>query len=75
MTYRDSDNPKYVGHYDRSERFVIADDGYYYRTREGELRGPFVTQSEANFDLNIFLEVITIEQQLNEDPLLQRAFG
>lgn len=75
MVYRSSDNSNYTGHYDRSDRFVVADDGFYYRTREGEVRGPFVTQSEANFDLNIFLEVISIEQQLNEDALLKKAWG
>ena len=52
--------------YNRSERIVIADDGYFYKTREGEVLGPFHTESKALFDLNIFLNILEIEKELKQ---------
>ena len=59
----------------RSNRFVVNDSGFYYKTREGDLHGPFSTESSALFDLNIFLEVVEIEKQIHEDYGLQLAWG
>jgi hypothetical protein len=49
----------------RQSRFVINDEGYFYRTRECDLIGPFPTESEALFDLNVFVKVTEIESTLS----------
>lgn len=59
--------------YQRTDRVIINDDGYYYRTREGEQMGPFATISETLFDLNIFKQVTILEQELNEENYLDIA--
>ncbi|WP_444996996.1 DUF6316 family protein [Aliikangiella sp. IMCC44359] len=61
--------------YKRSDRFVVNDSGFFYKTREGDLHGPFSTESSALFDLNIFLEIIEIEKQIHNDYGLQLAWG
>ncbi|MET1254425.1 DUF6316 family protein [Aliikangiella maris] len=61
--------------FSRSNRFVKQDGELFYRTREGELHGPFSTESSALFDLNIFLEVVEIEKQIHSDYGVQLAWG
>ena len=68
MNYqRRSNEPQDLGPLTRKNRFVINDEGYFYRTRECDLIGPFPTQSEALFDLNVFVKVTEIEQTLEFD--------
>ncbi|MCW8878731.1 MAG: DUF6316 family protein [Kangiellaceae bacterium] len=59
--------------YNRSDRVIINDEGYFYRTREQDLMGPFSTESEALFDLNVFLQVTEIEQELKDEFFLDVA--
>ena len=59
--------------YDQTDRVIINDEGYFYRTREQELMGPFSTESEALFDLNVFLRVTEIEKELKEEFYLDVA--
>lgn|GEM_PF-1457722 len=54
----------------RSSRFVINDEGFFYRTRECDLIGPFNTESEALYDLNVFIKVTEIEAELQPENLL-----
>lgn len=51
----------------QTERLIISDDGYFYRTREEGFIGPFSTESEALFDLNVFIEVTQIEESIQQD--------
>ncbi len=54
----------------RTDRVVMQTDGYYYKTREEGIVGPFATRSLVNFELNIFMNIKQIEKELiNEDPL------
>ncbi len=64
-TVRNSDSIP-AANYQRTERFVINDAGFFYRTRENELIGPFVSEAEAQQDLNVYIQVIAIEQDLDE---------
>lgn len=59
----------------RSERLIVNERGFYYRTREGNVAGPFVTRSHAMFDLNNFVSVAIIEEQLQKDSTLQSNWG
>ncbi len=47
----------------RTDRILVGDDGYYYKTREGELHGVFETREQALYDLNVFIRVTEIEQE------------
>ena len=64
--HRMEDPYQYI-HFKRSSRIVHDDDGFHYRTREGELVGPFSTEAKAKYDLNTFLKVVAIEKELGED--------
>ncbi len=50
--------------FNRSDRILIDDNGFYYKTREGATAGPFLTESKALFDLNIFIKITEIEVEL-----------
>ncbi len=50
--------------FQRSERIISEEDGYSYKTREGEIRNGFATRSAALFDLNNFIEVVSIQADL-----------
>ena len=65
--------PEYFTQFNRSSRFVINDEGFFYRTRECELIGPFPTESEALFDLNVFVKVTEIEESLHLDDFLNKV--
>jgi len=54
-------------HFERTSRMVISDEGYFYRTRECDLIGPFTTEAEALYDLNVFVKVSEIERNLHLD--------
>ncbi|MGX5172849.1 DUF6316 family protein [Aliikangiella sp. IMCC44653] len=72
--YRETDLRTSNKH-NRSHRIVSNKEGIFYKTRENHLVGPFSTLSKAKFDLNIFIEVATLEQQLEQDYSLQVAWG
>lgn len=74
-TLRRISDPQISEVFTRSERLVIDDNGYHYRTREGELIGPFVTESQALYDLNSFVELSVLQQQLLNDTSLELAIG
>jgi hypothetical protein len=48
----------------RSDRLIIDDRGFYYRTRENISNGPFATEAQALHELNVFLSVIRLENEL-----------
>ncbi len=75
MYIQRSTDPINSDNFHRKERLVICDTGIYYKTREQKLVGPFATESKAKLDLNIFIEVISIEKQLEADYGLQVAWG
>ena len=50
----------------RSDRIVIDDNGYYYKTREGGITGPFITEAKTLFDLNIFILTTEVELELGQ---------
>jgi len=56
---------------DRSDRFNLDYDGYHYKTREGEHRGPFATQSTANYDLNCFIRASQLEKELLDQNFVE----
>ena len=51
----------------RGDRLIINDEGYFYRTREEGIVGPYNTESEALFNLNVFIEVTQIEKSIQQD--------
>jgi len=59
--------------FSRTPRILIADDGYYYKTREGEIRGAFDSESIAMDDLKIFIRVMAIEAALDKTDLFKIA--
>lgn len=66
MTYQHRQGePSYLSQFERGERFVIRDEGFFYRTRECELIGPFQSRSEATLDLNTFIQVTEIEKEIH----------
>jgi hypothetical protein len=59
--------------FNRSERILIDDSGYYYKTREGEVVGSFATEAAARYDMNKFLELIELEKEFLEMDFLMAA--
>ena len=45
----------------RTNRIVIGDQGYFFKSRENQVNGPFSTEAEARFELNLFIEIKQIE--------------
>ena len=66
-TKRSTDGYLLIAAFTRSRRMVIKEDDYYYKTREQEIMGPYSTGPIAEFELNIFLHIIAIEQELLEN--------
>lgn len=50
----------------RSDRILIDDAGYYHKTREVGVTGPFHTEAKALFDLNIFIHTAEVEVELSQ---------
>ena len=48
-----------AGAFSRTERIVIDDAGFYFKTRSHELVGPFETEAHANYELAMFINVKT----------------
>ena len=63
-TKRSTDGYLLIAAFIRNDRLVTKDGDYFYRTREQEFIGPYPTESIAEFELNIFLHIKTIEQEL-----------
>ncbi|MEP1742493.1 MAG: DUF6316 family protein [Kangiellaceae bacterium] len=47
----------------RTNRIVIGDQGYFFKSRESQVNGPFPTEAKARFELNLFIEIKRIEQE------------
>ena len=60
-------DPNTAGHFKRSERIIAKPEGFYYCARGGKQFGPFSTRSMALFDLNSYLEVASLREQLNDE--------
>ncbi|TQV77483.1 hypothetical protein FLL45_05950 [Aliikangiella marina] len=66
MSYvRRAGEPIYLEPFERKERLIIRDGFYFYRTRECQFIGPFETAKDAASDLNMFVEINQIEQQIH----------
>jgi hypothetical protein len=48
----------------RTRRLIMEDDGFYYKTRENGVVGPFSTEATASYELNQFIMAIEIENDL-----------
>ena len=57
--------PCYLEPFVRSDRILLKNGKYYYRTRECEFIGPFANISDARYDLNLFVEVSEIEKEIS----------
>ena len=47
----------------RTNRIVISDQGYFFKSRESRFNGPYPTEAKARFELNLFIEIKRIEQE------------
>ncbi|TQV88212.1 DUF6316 family protein [Aliikangiella coralliicola] len=72
--HRMEDPYQYI-QFKRSNRIVVNDEGFHYRTREGQLVGPFSTKSEAKYDLNTFLKIVAIEKEFENDVELLKIWS
>jgi hypothetical protein len=59
--------------FNRSDRILIDDDGYCYKTREGKIIGSFETEAAAKYDMNRFIELIELEKKFQESDSLMAA--
>lgn len=55
--------------FNKSSRLINNDIGFFYKIRGGRLNGPFKTVQEANADLEVFKNVLAIEEQLDIENL------
>ncbi|MCW8879166.1 MAG: DUF6316 family protein [Kangiellaceae bacterium] len=55
--------------FEKSHRFVVNDRGVYYKVRGGRLNGPFESEKEAQDDLDVFKQVILIEEELDTENI------
>ena len=62
---RRTGEPSYLEPFVRTDRILVKEGEYFYRTRECDMIGPFATISEARYDLNMFVEVSEIEKEIN----------
>ena len=53
----------------KSRRMIMSEQGVFYRTRGGRLSGPFNSEIEARNDLNVFIQVVAIEEELDIENL------
>ncbi len=47
----------------RTNRIVIGDRGYYFKSRDSQINGPYPTEAKAKFELNLFIEIKRIEEE------------
>ncbi|MBV1910734.1 MAG: hypothetical protein KUG78_15635 [Kangiellaceae bacterium] len=52
-----------VSSYRRTDRIVKGDQGYHFKTREESLMGPFPTEAEARYELNVFIKIKQVEKE------------
>ena len=57
----------------RTDRILVEDNVFYYKTREGDICGAFETKSEALYDLNIYIANAQIQQELLDFDLYKAA--
>ena len=57
----------------RSQRIVIDDDGFYFKTRENGLMGPYHTEAGASYDMYRYVLAIEIENELKSSNHSQLA--
>ncbi len=50
----------------RTNRIVIGDRGYYFKSRDNQLNGPYPTEAETRFELNLFIEIKRIEEEFSQ---------
>lgn len=62
---RRAGEPTYLEPFVRGERLVQKDGSYFYRTRECQYIGPFDSAKDAEFDLNLFVEVNVIDRDIH----------
>ena len=55
--------------FSKSHRIVINDRGVFYKVWGGKLNGPFKSETEARSDLDVFKQVLLIEEQLDTENL------
>ncbi len=65
-TKRSTDDYLLIAAFTRKDRMVFKNGDYYYKTREQRFMGPYPTEPTAEFELNIFLHIKSIEQDLLE---------
>jgi hypothetical protein len=68
QTSRSSDLPN-LALFSRTARIIVEAGSYYYKTREGEIRGGFDSELLALRDLRVFIKVIEIEIALEKTDL------
>ena len=68
-----SGEPDYLLPLERSDRLVVNDEGFFYRTRECDLIGPFATELAARADLKFFINVTRIEQNISAENLFEKV--
>ncbi len=70
-TRRTIDNQFIKPTFNRSERLINQNNVYFYKTREGNLSAKFGTRAAALYDLNKFIAVIILQEELaNNEALL-----
>jgi len=55
--------------YSKTPRLICNSQGIFYKVRGGRLNGPFKSEVEAKNDLDVFIKVIAIEEQLDTENL------
>ena len=58
----------------RSERFVEAEDGWYFKTRENILVGPFTTAFDAHLAASLLCARLSQLDHTDESPQVIRSF-
>jgi hypothetical protein len=56
--------------FNRSDRLLMDDNGYFCRTREGQIIGPYKTESAVIFHLNSYISSINTRKTLSQNTNL-----
>ena len=52
--------------FERTNRIILENRQYSYKTREGDTVGPFSTEAEAKYDMNQFIELAGLEKEFRQ---------
>lgn len=58
-----------ASYYNRTDKILCGDSGFYYKTSDGENVGPFDTEVQAMYDLNNYVRITAAEEEMKVEKI------